>query len=247
MIVRMVCGGTGNQLFQYAFGRALSLKRGLPLQFYLERATRDYELIRYNLNLDFVPRPSGPIYEEPGFAFDPGVFDADPESYYRGYWQSPRYFKDYADIIRKEVGFKEPPPWGDSFKFRNTVFIHIRRGDYLNSGTREYHGVDLNSYYETAINYIKERVEDPCFLVFSDDLDWCRKNMPYQVLHCPTSRDELHLMSKCCHGIGANSSFSWWANYLGDRPGRISIAPKKWFVNESIDTRDLCPTHWIRL
>jgi len=57
----------------------------------------------------------------------------------------------------------------------------------------------------------------------------------------------MYLMSKCRHGIGANSSFSWWANWLGEYPGRICVAPKKWFVKDDLDTRDLIPDRWVTL
>jgi hypothetical protein len=250
MKVKFTMGGLGNQLFMYAFGRSVSKKRDLPLQFWKSRATRDYELEPYGLNIEWIEQPSGPVYDEPGFAFDPGVYMADPDSNFRGYWQTEKYFDEA--LIRSEIVLKnvsdEIRKQGERLQGETSAFIHVRRGDYLNKGTREFHGVDLEDYYQRAIHYMRTNLSnEPRFYMFSDDPQWCRENFPYPVVVCSTIQEEMYLMSKCRHGIGANSSFSWWANWLGEYPGRICVAPKKWFVKDDLDTRDLIPDRWVTL
>ena len=249
MIVR-ITGGLGNQFFGYAFGRALSLRRNEPVQFHWSRATRDYVLEPYNVKVDLV-QPSGLVYDEPGFAFDSKALEVSSNTYLRGYWQSWKYFNDYADVIRQELTLMWPvrdevERVAHMLRDSNSCFIHVRRGDYLNLGTKEVHGVlDLN-YYQAAKACIRERVDNPQFYVFSDDRDWCGQFMGHPVMDGFTQHEDLYLMQACRHGIGANSSFSWWANRLANNPNRIKIAPKQWFLKD-LDTRDLIPFNWIQL
>lgn len=255
MIVKLT-GGLGNTFFQYAFGRALSLERNLPVKFCWQRATRDYELDKYNAKVELVERPVGvPVYDEPSNRFDYGVYTAPTNSFYRGYWQSEKYFEKYADIIRQELTLKEPikidvENWGKKLQQQNSVFLHFRRGDYLNGETKEYHGVLSEKYYLEAMNHIKKSIDNPRFYIFSDDPAWCNNELPYEVIsnHTTNQHEDLYLMMQCRHAVIANSSFSWFGAWLGkDQSDKIIIAPQNWFNNAEIDTFDMIPKHWIRL
>lgn len=253
MIVRLT-GGLCNQLFMYAFGRSLSAQRMESLRFVWARSTWDYALDKFNCQVDLVNPPlHNPIYDEKTFAFDKDAYAAPKDTYFRGYWQSEKYFFD-AKRLREEITLRFIRPEvalvADLLRNQNSVFLHIRRGDYLTPGTAAYHGnlghASLQEgYYKDAVNYILEKVNDPKFIVFSDDPEWCRQNLPYPVIHF-SHHEDLYLMSQCKHGIGANSTFSWWANWLGETPDRICIAPVKWF-NAEADTRDIIPQRWVKL
>jgi hypothetical protein len=253
-------GGLANQLFMYAFGISMSHHYGESVQFYWQRTTWDYALNEFVMRVNLVNQPVyNPRYTEATFAFDKGVYSNPPNTYFKGYWQTEKYFFN-PDQLRKEIRFRDQPSGpvaqvADWLRNENSVFIHIRRGDYLNPGTAAYHGNlghanvnDNDNYYKRAIDYVTERVDSPKFVVFSDDPAWCQQNFPYPVIssHGFTRHEDLYLMSQCKHGIGANSSFSWWGNWMGDYPGRICVAPKKWF-NADLDTKDVVPDRWIRL
>lgn len=250
MLIVKLTGGLGNQMFEYAFGRALSLDRNLPVKFCWQRATRDYELDKYNVQVELVDRPQNvPVYDEPSTRFDPGVYLAAPTSYYCGYWQSLRYFEKYANSIRKELTLKKPVRWeveeiAKQLREENSVFVHVRRGDYLNAGTREVHGVLSEEYYQVARNYIKEKINNPKFYCFSDEPAFSYFALTTNRF---TQHEDLYLMQACRHGIGANSSFSWWANWLTDSPERIKIVPRQWFQKPELDTTDLIPEGWVRI
>jgi Glycosyl transferase family 11 len=257
MIVRLT-GGLGNQLFMYAFGRSLSDYKGEELRFYWSRSSWDYGLDAYNTYVKLVNYPhNSPTYDEKTFAFDSDVYANPPNTFFRGYWQTEKYFYD-PEGLRKEISLKVISPKlaeeADCLRNENSVFVHVRRGDYLNPGTAAFHGNGGHAgpnegYYRDAMDYVRERVTNPQFYVFSDDPLWCLENFPTHHVVSGlgfNAHEELYLMSQCRHGIGANSTFSWWANWLGEHPSRICVAPKKWFNND-FDTKDLIPERWTRI
>jgi hypothetical protein len=166
-----------------------------------------------------------------------------------GYFQSARYFESQRDaIIRK---FVQTP----KNIMKDTISVHIRRTDYI--GLNFY--AELNKeYYQSAIQYIQSshaeisRCRDYFTLVvFSDDLDWVKKSgwfNEYKVQYCDVVGDfeQLIAMSQCEHHVMANSSYSWWAVYLGNQTG-ITVAPKQWFLDTNINTNDLYLPNWIKM
>ena len=91
------------------------------------------------------------------------------------------------------------------------------------------------------------------FFIFSDDIAWIKDNLTTNsdtvyVDHNSgkQSYNDMYLMSLCQHHIIANSSFSWWGAWLGTNVKKIVIAPKQWFVNDTV-TNDLIPKSWLRL
>ena len=134
-----------------------------------------------------------------------------------------------------------------------TVALHIRGGDYLNKlNVGTFGGICTRDYYRKAIEYITKNVEHPKFYIFTNDKKYAEEIMDgieaeYQ---CVDWNDEsqayadLLLMSKCKHHILANSSFSWWGEYLSNQTG-ISIVPSKW-TNDS-DNKDIYRDNWVVL
>ena len=59
------------------------------------------------------------------------------------------------------------------------------------------------------------------------------------------SYKDMFLMTQCKHNIIANSSFSWWAQYLGDYENKIVVSPDRWY-NLGIET-DIMMDSWIRM
>lgn len=210
------------------------------------------------LNGFFTPRASRLI--ERHFHFMPAVMDVRPPVYLQGYWQSEKYFHDIAEIIRADCTIATPPDnanhhLGNAIRNCTAVSVHVRRGDYVsNAKTNSVHGTCDVAYYQRAVQEIRNKVSSPHFFVFSDDPHWARTHLtfdwnPVFVNHNEADRnyEDLRLMTLCKHHIIANSSFSWWGAWLGTNPGKIVIAPKRWFATSKIDDRDLVPTTWQRL
>ena len=130
------------------------------------------------------------------------------------------------------------------------VSLHIRRGD----SARIHGGKDALplTYQRNAIEAVRQRVANPTFFVFSDDLPYCRKHLPGHVKavfvdhnDALNSHEDLRLMAACRHNIIANSSFSWWGAWLNPNPAKIVCAPSVW-RDEAI-SRQILPPDWIPL
>lgn len=200
------------------------------------------------------------VVQQRGFGFDRRLLHAGPNSLLVGYWQSEDYFSDAADVIRDHFQLRELPS-GETLKLvdavsgTNAVSTHVRRGDYVNDvKTRGFHGNLSREWYAAAAEKIAERVESPHFFVFSDDIEWCKRHLALPQPTTFVSRDQsagdhehLLLMSSCRHHVIANSSFSWWAAWLGSRSDKVVVAPAAWFADASIDTSRVTPSAWIRL
>jgi hypothetical protein len=200
------------------------------------------------------------VIKEKTFCFDPSILDLPDDTYLEGYWQSYKYFSDIADTIRKEFSLSASPDKQnialvESIASDNAVSIHIRRGDYVNdSWARDTLGVTEPSYYRTAIDYIRQKVQNPVFYIFSDDPAWASSHIKWEapfhvVSQNPSDRGwlDLNLMRRCRYHIIANSTFSWWGAWLSLNPEKIVVAPKQWFRTDQYDSRDLIPAEWIRI
>lgn len=197
--------------------------------------------------------------EQISFDFDGSIFYL-KDAYLNGYWQSEKFFKDISPELRKDFSFKNIDKNNKLILNKiiksNSVSIHIRRGDYVtNPNFNKFHGGICNiSYYLKAIELIKRKVKKPVFFIFSDDLDWVKKNLPLlentifvDINKGKNSYKDLFLMSKCKHNILANSSFSWWAAWLNSNSDKIIVCPDKWFNSRRLDSKDIVPESWIRL
>lgn len=182
-----------------------------------------------------------------------------PKVYLDGHWQSERYFSSVEAEVRQALRFQAPldvenQTIVDEMGACESVSLHVRRGDFAeNPVVRSVHGVDLAEYYRKATDEIKRRTENPYFYIFSDDPDWARAQFGF----LPASRVidhnrggysylDMQLMSCCRHHVIANSTFSWWGAWLNSKPGKIVVAPRRWF-STAVDTSDLTPCHWNRL
>lgn len=148
--------------------------------------------------------------------------------YLIGYWQNPKYFEDYGDVIRKDFTLKVDLPdevHKELEYLRSTgrplVMIGIRRyQEAVGQPTRlKVCGAD---YYNKAMAYISKRLNNPLFVVFGQDREWAEKNLDekYDKYFVKTKKgnlsavSDLYLMENCEHAIISNSSYYWWGAWL---------------------------------
>jgi hypothetical protein len=174
-----------------------------------------------------------------------------------GYWQTENYLIDIKDTILNDFQLKLPlrnelKEIALKISDSNSVSIHIRRGDYAqDKKTNAHHGTCSLEYYQEAIKLITEKIQNPIFYIFSDDIEWVKENLKinYPKYHVEGNKgfEDMELMKNCKHNIIANSSFSWWAAWLNTNKEKIIIAPKNWLNNPKFDTSDVVPNSWIKI
>lgn len=256
-------GGLGNQMFEYACGRALALRLGADLQLETSNVDadpiRDYALGHFQgIKCPLVKEPQGRVIKYWGMDYHPEIFDGiDGDVTLRGYFQSWKYFSDVDAQIRKDLTLRSIEISREAIKMSykcgtpDTVAVHVRMGDYKSDATKAVMGMLPPTYYEEAIELIQqaEKTKMQCF-IFSDEIDEAVRYLeikPHKritLVRGMSEIEDLWLMACCRHMILANSSFSWWSAY-GNMRGGIKVAPKKWLVE--IKSDDLCPANWIRI
>ena len=268
MIRVVMLGRLGNNLFQYAFGRMLSEKHGVPLVMdaswfnartwpYVShlrsfpgisagkaRVARPFSfgsrLLKKSLGKHHWEYLGVPVIREleADHSFDASLLEAPADCVAFGYFQTPLYFQGIEDLLRDELDTTHlgletgHEALADKLRNPSSVAVHVRRTDYVNNPNL----VSLDhGYYLRAMDSIRDSVPDARFHVFSDDPEWCAREFKGADIEVAMHPDpfspltDLHLMSLAAHHIIANSSFSWWAAWLGKKESQQVIMPSKWF------------------
>ena len=163
------------------------------------------------------------------------------DMYLSGYFACEKYYADILPELREMIRFPEIADAQKRManeemlkKIRNShaVSVHIRRGDYLQPENAAMFGnICTEEYYESALDYMKEKIEDPHFFIFSDDTAYVREHYQGEeytiadINHGDDSFYDMYLMSRCEGNICANSTFSFWGARLNARPDKIMIRP----------------------
>ncbi len=264
MINIIISGGLGNQLFQYAAGWSLANRLGVGLRidtrFYTEyEGPRSFRLSMLPISAEIksyrergIFRAHGivyrmkrilwdkwiyDLYNEPCLGFDPGFFELSDGVWVSGLFQSYRYI-DFCSDIRSELSIESLVSSGvKSDHYSRYISLHVRRGDYtsLPGFWMEY----FDKYYSEAMRRASVMFGCDRFLVFSDDVQWCKSQSLFQD-NCDffedssyTDIDALYAMGECKGHVIANSSFSLWAALMSGKGG---VAPSKWI--KGVDTRE---------
>jgi hypothetical protein len=201
MIIVKLMGGMGNQMFQYAFARSISLKTNTEFKIdlsFLKRRDLGENFTYRDFDLDIFNIPENIIKEiqtdnlqsvsEKMFSYSQETVNTIEQNigndlYLDGYWQSYKYFEEFEDYIKKDFTFKNlvennkdtnvKNMFNDIIK-SNSVMVNIRRSDYLNNN---FHGVMGSDYINESSKIIESKIDNPKYFVFSDDIEWCKENI----------------------------------------------------------------------
>lgn len=237
-------GGLGNQLYQMAAAIAYAMKYNIPYAIprdTLNNSTwKPYHLPLINYTSQGKFKGKTYTHKEKRHSYTKLPYIKADTIVFDGYFQSYKYFEAFDKEILRLFGFPtETIP--------DVTSIHVRRGDYLKYPDK--HPICTEDYYNKAIDML-----DSHYLVFSDDISWCKqffKGDKFTFCEINDPLQELYLMSKCENNIIANSTFSLWAAMANPNPDKIVITPHEdnWFgsANKSLDVSDLIPQSFNRI
>ena len=239
--------GLGNTLFQLAAAKAVSLRDGVEMTSTIPPGYNEYKdnILR---NIKISESIQNNIYKEQSFEYN----EIPPNVSLDGYFQSEQYFYDYGGFIYDMLSpTKEIEDYIDN-KYGNILFnslgIHIRRGDYIKYPTM--HPVCNMEYYSKAIGLLADKKAYSNYIIFSDDIDWCKDNFSSEFHFIKGEKDyiDMYTMSMCSDNVIANSTFSWWAAWLNRNSDKRVVAPMAWFgKDKKLNTNDLIPKEWIKI
>ena len=238
MVIIKITGGLGNQMFQYAYGNVLSIKSNealfLDLTWYGKREVKvtDRKFLLNEMCVPLFPCTGSRAVMKLLRAFKQPLL---------GYWESPSYFFEAEDLLRKRFLLKNPSKAFEEYARAigpGSISVHVRRGDILVP-----HGKHLSDlqYYHQAVEAIVQRqgLKNPAITIFSDDPTWCQKKMTSLAGFrtriftggLRSDAEELMLISKHENNVTANSTFSWWATMLNSDPKKVVTMPAKWLTD----------------
>lgn len=273
MVIIKVMGGLGNQIYQYALYEQY-LRRGadvyLDLSWYEEKNERPMELdlfpnIEYRictheqkqnvLNkrrgiLDIIRGKKYGLVNQP-LEYSESIYNLD-DVYLNGYWGESQYWMPVIDILRKRLAFPFPNDEKNQETLamicsKNSVSLHIRRGDYLEDHLRDvFGGICTKDYYSSALQYVEKIMGEMHLFVFSDDSTYAKehyrgKNVTVVDWNSnEKSIFDMMLMSNCKANICANSTFSKWAAALNENNNALRIIPLKHNNRQNVDVKKIC-------
>jgi len=284
MISCRLCGGLGNQLFQIFTTIAYAIKYSKPFFFLNNQQLgngSNGSTIRYTYwetfltamkpflkNANEIPQLMF-IYEKTFLHEDiPENLQNTYGTLLVGYYQSPKYFNNYKEVISKllKIDLKKMIVKNRvkiNFNDIYTISMHFRFGDYKKYPDI-YPLLDY-SYYKNALAYILNEIsnfgikkeivvlffcEDDSLLESDNIIVKLKKSFPKIRFQRADNKledwEQMILMSLCDHNIIANSTFSWWGAYLNSITGNIVCYPEQWFMPEANkDTSDLFLEDWV--
>ena len=258
----IIQSGLGNILYKIAAAYAYSLRYSMDFKLYSNLCqdsthapfSQYRDTIFKNINFSDEDTSTLPVFKEKCMIYE-NIPNFQQSLCLYGDFQSEKYFADFKEEVKSLFCLDHT-----IFCGRGYCSIHVRRGDFL-AHSHFYNKLEIE-YYLKAISLMPLGLK---YLIFSDDISWCRENFTqsngfhnviFNEARNPNYID-LELMSKCEHNITANSTFSWWGAYLNKNINKIIVTPKDWITQELANAscngqlkkymEDMLPQSWIKI
>lgn len=201
MYIVRLSGGLGNQLFQYAFGYALQENSGTVVKFtkhnlgpkahrelILDKIIDDIPFLEVNGKqviiepanvikrtfFRFLGKELIPVIKESKLGYDSRICTSSINAgYFKGNWTSHKYFENCQPSLRSQLLRGLGLTQRVYPEFEKIVSVHIRRTDFLKNKNMNICSI---AYFNSAILFLREKVNNCKFMFFSDDIQWVKKN-----------------------------------------------------------------------
>lgn len=182
--------------------------------------------------------------------------DESKDYYVSGLWQNYEFIRPIENELRSKLKLnveitEDVKKILTEIQNSNSVCIHVRRGNFTSSVNKYSHDLCGSQYYEEALRIIRKCIDNPKFFIFSDDIDYCKKEFSNlrNVLYVSgninlSTKEEMFLISKCNSAIIPNSTFAFWSVWFSDHPNKVVIAPKYSVREKSNWHMFSLPNHW---
>ncbi len=245
-------GRLGNALFNYAALIGMADKHGHKL------SLPEWKYAEY---FDF-NYPQGDVkgyeYHETTFHYNEdyvnGLRDIEMPYNLKGYFQSESYWSHCMDKVKAALTFKQDfiHQVRNDFEHvftKETIAISIRRGDYKQNPN--YRLLPIEHYIKALFKFFPN-YEDYNIIIFSDEIPYARVHFDClpNVYFSENNSDiaDICLMSQCDHFLVANSTFSWFGAWIGEKPHSKIIRSTHHFegdLKRKHDAKDYYPERWI--
>ena len=233
-------GGIGEQLFQYAVIRALSLRLKTELF---------YDMSKLDSNTNWLEKftvPTQPkfdniqvkILQESTDNFIPEVLSLEDNVMLDGKFQFEKYFEEQSDQIRKELVIKDQLS-KDCSEIDSQIRSDMHSGQIPVSIHIPKSSMDsLKKYYAHCVEFLSSNFSNLTLYIFSDDVPRCMQefqfNAPAVFIDMQGSdHEEIYLASLCRHHIISDEIKSFWHAWLDRRISSFTFAPRKYLEHFS--------------
>jgi hypothetical protein len=174
-----------------------------------------------------------------------------------GYFQSTYYIENSRisknDLNDIKVFFSKQSTQGSNYTVKDSIAVHIRRGDYLLE-VNKYFGLLSHEYYSEAIASILSLRKFDRIYLFSDSpisptiksklkITFSKLDVVDTHEHNIADVSTLKILSYFEGHVISNSTFSWWGAYLANN-NKIVVAPNVWFKHH-LEPNRIYPESWI--
>tara|TARA_Y100000590_G_scaffold242178_1_gene272217 strand:+ start:651 stop:1580 length:930 start_codon:yes stop_codon:yes gene_type:complete len=182
-----------------------------------------------------------------------------------GYFESEKYFINYANDIRKEFVLKNKSKYLDHplyKKIKNThsICVCIRQNRFSGGKNRisiedenksKQFSEEQSNYIKNCMKIFKQKIPNAKFFLWSNSYNDLSKYLPTNELNIvSTNKTDLDffLMTQAKHFIVVPSSFNWWGCWLSENQEKIVFRPSNSiFSNYKINNIDFWPKNWIEI
>ena len=178
-----------------------------------------------------------------------------------GNFESEKYFIDYRNDLLNEFDIKNKDQFSDNkyldiIKKHNVVSICVRQNRFSERVNNKFSSENLNksllfvketiNYINKAIEYFNKRIDNPKYLIWSNDFDNLDKYFDTKkFIFVINSEDKVltdfFLLTQCRYFIVGPSTFHWWGAWLSNFDDKICVRPNN--LNPS-NNKDFWPEKW---